>query len=220
MLARSLKIHKSLPEDFRSETLLRKLRFVSSLINAQQKAVLDAGCGNGLARKFLSESVMYLGVDFNAKYLKGLWQAGNSVPRLAGTVTHLPLKENLFDVVLNLNVIEHLPRELQKKMLMEFFRTLKIGGCLILITDNIETLFHAKSFLTPNNPKHQQCLMYKDVETLLRRCGFQKIARGSFDIVLDYPNRLLRILPFILRNRLARYFPKLDKFIVVEAVKA
>ena len=219
MLAKSLEVHKSFLEDFRSDTLLRKLRYVSSLVDSRHKLILDAGCGNGLAQKFLSESAMYLGIDFNEIYLKSLWRGKKSVPRIEGTVTQLPVRDNFFDVVLNLNVIEHLLEESQKDMLAELFRTLKRGGRLIIITDNPETLFHAESFMSPHNPKHQHCLKYRELKELLFGCGFQHITKKNFDIVLDYPNRFVKILPFILRNRLAGLFSKLDKFLVVEAVK-
>lgn len=219
MLAKSLKVHESFPEDFKSDTLLRKLRYVSSLFDSRHKLILDGGCGNGLAQKFLSEPELYLGIDFNEAYLKSLWRGKKSAPRIESTVTHLPLKDNYFDVILNLNVIEHLPEKLQRQMLAELFRTLKANGHIIMITDNPETLLHAESFMSFKTPKHQHCLKYKELKALLSGCGFQHITRMNFDIVLDYPNRFAKFFPFKLRNRLAHLFPRLDKFIVVEAFK-
>lgn len=217
MLKQSLKIHKSSPEDFGSNVLLRKLSFVSSVISSRQKTILDAGCGNGFAQRFYPESAMYIGIDFNEENLKALWHGQKSAPRIEGTITHLPIVDDFFDIILNLNVIEHIPKEFQEPMVTELFRVLKTCGHLILITDNIETIFNAELFLTP---KHHHCLAYNELKHLLLGCGFTRIKRIYFDIVLDYPNRFVGILPFVVRNRLARLFPRLDKFIIVEAIKA
>jgi hypothetical protein len=92
-------------------------------------------------------------------------------------------------------MIEHLPEELQKVMLAWLFHTLRISGLLIMTTDGSETPFRAASSMSPNNPKHQHCLNYTKLKSLLFGCDLRLINRKNFDIVLDYPNRFARLLP-------------------------
>jgi hypothetical protein len=88
----NIEVHKSFLEGFRLDTILQRLGFVSSLVDRRYKFIHDAVCGNGLTKKFLSESAMYLGIDFNEMYIKSLWRGKNFVPRIEDTMIELPTR--------------------------------------------------------------------------------------------------------------------------------
>jgi ubiquinone/menaquinone biosynthesis C-methylase UbiE len=57
---------------------------------------------------------------------------------------NLPFRNNVFDVVLALDVIEHLCNPVQ--FLNEIYRTMKEGGVLLLTTDNTQFLLIQRFF--------------------------------------------------------------------------
>ncbi len=111
------------------------LNFLLEYIKEGEK-VLDLGCGNGRLLKALKEKqVQYLGVD-NSEEL--LLQAQASFPDeksffLKADALNLPLKDNEFDKVMSIAVLQHIPsKEYRLKFLKECLRVLKPDGKLIL----------------------------------------------------------------------------------------
>jgi 2-polyprenyl-3-methyl-5-hydroxy-6-metoxy-1,4-benzoquinol methylase len=78
-------------------------------------SVLDVGCGEGVVTERLAGSLApatVLGVDADEGHLKDEWQR-RSAPNLsfaAGSAYDLPFKDNCFDLVCCMEVLEHLER--------------------------------------------------------------------------------------------------------------
>lgn len=127
---------------------------------------LDAGCGEGYAAlKFLSQypEARFFGVDLSVGAVK---LAKNTIPQMptaVADVTRLPFSEKQFDMVVSLEVLEHLPRpelaiamyrRLARKYLLlsvpnePVFRTLRMleGSDLLRWGDHPEHINHWNFF--------------------------------------------------------------------------
>ena len=93
--------------------------------------VLDVGCGLGTWARFLRERGHRVhGVDFSVPLLsRARGWAGSDVQVCAATATHLPFKEDSFDVLFSWGVIEH-DENGPTDALGEFARVLKPDGAI------------------------------------------------------------------------------------------
>jgi SAM-dependent methyltransferase len=90
--------------------------------------VLDIGCGNRPIESLLGPDTAYVGLDYPTTHAKGY--AGR--PDVFGDGQALPFRTQNFDVVMALDVLEHLPAPDQ--CVQEAARVLRSGGQLILQT--------------------------------------------------------------------------------------
>ncbi|OGG00992.1 hypothetical protein A2153_05990 [Candidatus Gottesmanbacteria bacterium RBG_16_38_7b] len=108
--------------------------------------ILDAGCGEGyMAKEILSvmPSLDYTGIDLSKQALKKAQKRVPDVIFIKGSLNSLPFKNNSFDLVICLEVLEHLNNP--GEGLKELFRvTDKI--CLISVPD--EPLFSLLRFIS------------------------------------------------------------------------
>jgi 2-polyprenyl-3-methyl-5-hydroxy-6-metoxy-1,4-benzoquinol methylase len=91
----------------------------------------------------------------------------------------LPEPENSFDVIVSVEVLEHL--ENPRAVFREFYRLLKPGGTLVLTTPNQESLRsylsllfggHFAAFLGASYPAHITALLRKDFDRICSESGF------------------------------------------------
>ena len=111
-------------------TYLRKMAFVDRMIRDAGPGVhiLDAGCGEGvLVEAFRNEGFQIEGLDLNYE--------SEFVQR--GSVLEMPYEDNSFDLVLLLDVFEHLAFADQPTTLEEIHRVLDNGGLLIASIPNL-----------------------------------------------------------------------------------
>jgi len=100
---------------------------------------LDAGCGYGVYSLMLSQrGYSVVALDVSAGMLK---KAKNSVGEgnvlfVRGSITHLPLREDLFDLTLCLDTLHHFTDSFLVKTLDEFRRTIRHGGFLMIDVRN------------------------------------------------------------------------------------
>lgn len=100
--------------------------------------VFDAGCGTGLTLSWLARytTVPPVGLDYAADALRYCVGAGHR--RLVqGTATTLPVVSSRFDLVVSMDVMQHLPRPHgDRQMLSEIARILAPGGWFLLRTNS------------------------------------------------------------------------------------
>ena len=127
---------------------LKRYQFARSLV--ARKVVLDAGCGTGYGCSLLADDASFVvGVDYDADVLghaRRKYPAGN-LDFVATTITELPFDAATFDVVVNFEVIEHLPdHEAHLVLFSEVRRVLKADGLFVISTSNRSvTVPHQKS---------------------------------------------------------------------------
>jgi ubiquinone/menaquinone biosynthesis C-methylase UbiE len=113
-------IQKPKEHYFNSE-YLNKGRFISywyqisEILKLKKRKLAEIGVGNKMVSRYLAESMEVITLDIDK----------NLNPDVVGTVTSLPFKENSFDIVLNAEVLEHLPFRKFKIALKELRRITK-----------------------------------------------------------------------------------------------
>lgn len=90
--------------------------------------ILDAGCGSGGTMEYMETYGSTLGVDVSEDMLEHCRKKGLQVQR--ASITQLPFEDHRFDVVLCLDVLEHLPED--RQAIEELKRVVKPGGLLVL----------------------------------------------------------------------------------------
>jgi len=110
--------HRNLDPDWSyTPTYLKKMYYVRQFLDSLPKGtrILDAGCGEGvLVEEYLAKGYSIQGIDLNYE--------SEIVKR--GDILNMPFKDESFDVVLLLDVFEHLSFTDQPKALKEIHRVL------------------------------------------------------------------------------------------------
>jgi ubiquinone/menaquinone biosynthesis C-methylase UbiE len=101
--------------------------------------ILDAGCGTGFTLTWLeqySQPRKAVGIDLSSEAFPFCRRRGRDLLSRC-SVVNLPFGNSSFDLIFCKAVIQHLPRNgSDAAALKEFYRVLKPGGCLFLITNS------------------------------------------------------------------------------------
>jgi SAM-dependent methyltransferase len=131
--------------------------------------VLEAGCGEGYGADLLAGVARrVIALDYDAMAAA---HAAGRYPRLDVARTNLvalPVREGVVDVVVSLQVVEHLWE--QERFLHECRRVLRPGGALLLSTPNRITFSPGRD--TPLNPFHTRELSGPELAGLVGEAGF------------------------------------------------
>ncbi|MFW9876682.1 MAG: class I SAM-dependent methyltransferase [Candidatus Thorarchaeota archaeon] len=106
------------------------------------KLVLNLGCGDGFYEGELKKRFEFvIGMDINAQDVKiARWiNTGKSINYLVGDGCLLPFKDNVFNEIICVDVIEHIKKD--KTLLHEISRDLKKNGYLTITTSNLDFPF-------------------------------------------------------------------------------
>lgn len=106
----------------RNEQELNRFKVIQSLIPNSTKSLLDVGCGNGAFLKFLEDSGSNIQIT---GYERSQTAVINKVCKseiILGSAEKINYADNSFDLVLALEVIEHLPYEVYENTLSELQR--------------------------------------------------------------------------------------------------
>ncbi|MGD0028125.1 MAG: class I SAM-dependent methyltransferase [Candidatus Bathyarchaeia archaeon] len=152
--------------------------------------VLDVGCGDGFVTRAISKlpGVMEVhGVDISDTAIRVAKSKYPHIDFKVGQVANLPFERNYFDVVVAIELIEHIYDT--EQMFREFSRVLKDAGHLIITTTDfnlpkkvIIALFFWNRYFYPTNP-HIRFFSKKSLETMLIKFGFRRVAyrwNGSY----------------------------------------
>ena len=103
------------------------------------KKVLDAACGSGYGTKILAEDAgEVVGMDISSEaiaYARNEYMQSNT-RYVVGSVEKLPFEDQVFDVIVSFETIEHVNETIQNAFLNEIKRVLKEDGILIMSTPN------------------------------------------------------------------------------------
>lgn len=140
-LGKGLKnVYESYVRKYESKYEKERIRLITGLIpppNSDKKRALDVGSSIGILTKIASsKGYISFGIDVDEEKTK-LAQRLNGKRRVefkVGTAYDLNYPDNFFDLVLCLEVIEHLSNP--GRALDEIYRCIKPNGCLIISTPN------------------------------------------------------------------------------------
>ena len=133
--------HKNLNKKWRYYPIyLTKMDMVKRFLAnyPKDKNIIDLGCGEGvLVEEFQARGYQIKGIDANYE----------SAHVRIGDITNTKLPDKSCDLVLCLDVLEHLEFQDQPKALKEIFRILKNDGLLFISIANLAHLLSRISFL-------------------------------------------------------------------------
>lgn len=136
--------------------------------------ILDVGCGPGI---FLTEAKKrgweVYGTEFTDDQIAFLKQRG--VLTVQGKLKQDSFKENMFDVIISSEVIEHINNPIEEIRL--FHRFVRKGGLVYITTPNfnaIERYLLKEKYNIICYPEHLCYYTPKTINTLMVNCGFKK----------------------------------------------
>lgn len=111
-----------------------------SRLNLNHSKILDLGCGNGIYTKKIMKLVTATeayGIDIKQTSLKEAEKRGITGIRADLNTDRLPFDDDYFDLIIFLDVIEHLLNP--DNALKEAYRVLKSRGHFIIMTPNLSS---------------------------------------------------------------------------------
>jgi ubiquinone/menaquinone biosynthesis C-methylase UbiE len=159
--------------------------------------ILDIACGTGFGSHLLSlkSNGKIIGGDISKEAieycsLKYTNQSNLEFQIMDGTC--LPFTDDYFDIIVSFETIEHTTA--YKKMLEEFYRTLKNKGTAIISTPNI--IVNTPEGV-PLSPFHTQEFTYEE---------FAQILKEEFDDIQLFGQKYIRYEHTSFRNTIAKFF--------------
>lgn len=148
---------------------------------------LDVGCGTGRLVEFLNENKFdAFGCDSETEAVR-VAKKYNSARRIyKASATSLPFKNNFFDIVTAVSLIEHLSPKEAEQFIEETRRVLKKKGFFFLVTPNFATpirLIQTEKWFGYSDPTHINFYTPKSLKKLLSKKKFSKI---RFRFKTDY----------------------------------
>ncbi len=203
------------------ESMVHLSRKLKSFLSGKE-VLLDIGCGNG----------NYL-VDENRKLISwaiGIDEDKNAVKNnicldkiVIGDIKNMSLKENSFDIVMGLWVIEHLSEP--KKSFKQIHKVLKKGGKFLFVTSNYN-FFPLRLLRIISNPKMNYYLnswlfgrskrdIFKTYYKANTIAKLNEIIKSDFKIIelrtnYDPSYTSFDILTYKLSNLINRFFTRLN----------
>ncbi|MBI2918822.1 MAG: class I SAM-dependent methyltransferase [Chloroflexi bacterium] len=149
-------------------------RLCNGWLNGQAR-VLELGCGSGINATLFPERCAYVGVDISLPSLKYGTAHGSRSLCLA-TLDRLPFASNSFDLVLLLDVLEHLENE--APALEETHRVLRTGGEALVLSPAHMCLWGAHDVV--NGHKRRYCERQLQGLLFSHRFEVEKVAYWDF----------------------------------------
>lgn len=156
------------------ETVLKK-----ELENKSELKILDLGCGTGQTALSLEKFGVVYGTDRSFSALKYSFQNGlNKV--VESDSYHLPFKENTFDLVTMLDVLEHVKNDL--RALKELKRVLKKNSMILITVPAYQFLWSEHDIALSHYRRYNS----HGLAIVLKEAGF-RISRISYFISILFP---------------------------------
>jgi SAM-dependent methyltransferase len=166
-----------------------------TLATYKNPKILDIGCGTGFNINYLQQLgyTQVAGLDFSSDALE-YCRSRQLKALMCGDAEKLPISHNSFDIILTLDIIEHLKDD--RSALSEIFRTLKPGGTLVIFVPAYQFLWSFQDEIS----HHQRRYTAKELKEKVQQAGFELKK-------LSYVNSLLFPVVWLGRTIL-RAFPK------------
>jgi 2-polyprenyl-3-methyl-5-hydroxy-6-metoxy-1,4-benzoquinol methylase len=200
--------HRILDQNWRYlPVYLEKMQFINSYLKGKQKSkIIDIGCGEGLlVEKYQKHGFTIKGTDYNysSKYVA------------KDDITQSKLHDQSFDLILCLDVIEHLSFEQQILATNELFRIVKPSGRVLMSVPNLahfasrlSFLFTGKLIRTSTIDRHPGDRPMEEYLALFKKTGFEiTFIRGLFP---TYP--IISVLTYLWPSKVVWLHKIYNKF--------
>jgi len=130
-------------------------------------SILEAGCGVGYGTNFISKYFkIIVGLDISKDAIR-IAKKYKHIHWVIGDATSLPFKDESFDAVISLQVIEHIKKRKVLTYLNEIRRVLRKNGIFVLTTPNRNLRLYP--FQKPWNPFHEHEYSASELERILKK---------------------------------------------------
>lgn len=155
----------------------------------QKGKVLDVGCGTGkILEELKAKKWQVFGIDGNKEAIKWSAKRGIKIKKADFNKDKIPFEDNSFDLVLALDLLEHLPNE--SNLLRQIKRVLKKDGFFICTVPAYPKLFSYWDKMLG----HQRRYTKKSLREVLEKNHF-KVKNISYYFALHlFPTVLVRSL--------------------------
>lgn len=184
-------------ECFEQETYywwhIAKQKLVSAFLKKYFKEnrikVLDLGCGTGGVINSIKTPAFVYGVDKSERALKLARKRGlKNLLKHDFSKSRLPLKDSSFDVILALDVLEHLKKP--SNVLKEISRVLKPEGVLIVVVPSYKFLWSYWDVILGHHTRYSK----KEIRSLLKKEGYYTLYSSYFHSAILLPAVLARLI--------------------------
>jgi SAM-dependent methyltransferase len=138
--------------------------------------VLDVGCGGGATIERLRRYGSVLGMEISEEAVAYNRKRGREV--ILGSIEQMPFAANSFDLALALDVIEHVPDDLQA--LQELFRILRPRGSLLVTVPALQMLWSAHDVANG----HYRSYTLDELRDRVEAAGFEVVTATYFNTFL------------------------------------
>lgn len=171
---------------YRVRRLLVHALMKQHLSPAQNLSILDVGSGAGALLTELSPYGTVTGTDNAQEAIKYCRARGVHVE--FGELPHLPLKDGTFDVVLALDVLEHIEDDLAAAR--DIYRVIKDGGKVIIFVPAFMFLWGVTDRLGHHYRRYTRARLV----SVLEEAGFSIVRATYFNTILFVPIATVRLL--------------------------
>ena len=142
------------------------------------RGILDVGCGTGQLINYLNNQGFEVsGCDLSVEAIRlAPNKIRNKIKR--ATATRLPFKNESFDLVASISVIEHLTKAQATRFIKEAKRVLKKGGFIFLVTPNFSSpirYFQKEKWFAYSDPTHVFYYTPRTLSKKLKAYGFKNV---------------------------------------------
>jgi SAM-dependent methyltransferase len=138
-------------------------------------SVLDIGCGMGFALLALRQLGFtdLRGIDLDIEQVESCRRRGLEVEKVEDTASYLDEHPQTFDLVLMLDVLEHIPMAEQILTMRAVFRAMRPGGRVIVQVPNASALLGCR--WRYDDFTHHSTFTERSLTFVLRNAGFENI---------------------------------------------
>lgn len=159
---------------------------------ARDISIVDLGCGNGALLSCLQQFGyrQICGVDTSQQQVAAARASGLTDVECKEIGAFLMGKENRFDVVFLMDILEHLRKSELLGVLDQVRAALKVDGLLILHVPNAEGVFGMR--VRYGDLTHENAFTPQSIHQALRVCGFDQITCYEDKPIVHGPTSLVR----------------------------
>lgn len=149
----------------------KDIAILDRLLQIRSGLILDAPCGTGIyTDHFAQAGFNMVGADASFRMLQQTRSRGVQSGLFLCDVNQLPLQEQVFDAVLLIRLMQHLPRQQMRDILHEFGRVVKPGGKVIF-----DTLSWSPRAVPLDAGLGMHVYTLRQAEELIREAGLVKV---------------------------------------------
>lgn len=146
---------------------------LSGFLRNEDNLIADIGCGPGGNISSLKKFGSVTGVDISKETLEFAKDKGFD-KLICADIKDLPMKDESFDVVSSLDVLEHIDDDV--RAVSEMYRILKPGGILLITVPAFQSLFTNHDRAMGHFRRYRE----KELTTLIEKAGFTSLRSSYF----------------------------------------